>query len=90
MGQSPDGHQANLQRIFPQLVVIAEVFIAERQHVYALSRHLCDRVRNEPWRAMVLKASGQARQQVQPPIRFPQQHRAGTHWRLEDAEDRYL
>jgi hypothetical protein len=26
---------------------------------------------------MVLKASRQARQQVQPPIRFPQQHRAG-------------
>jgi hypothetical protein len=56
------------QRIFPQLVVIGEILVAERPRIDALRNQLADGVGNQPGLAVVLNASGQAREQVQPPV----------------------
>ena len=54
--------QHRQQRILPQLVVIADVLVAECQRIHPLRDHLLHRVRNQPGLAPVLKATPQARQ----------------------------
>src|SRR5215204_6356673 len=70
--------QHSKQRILSQLLVIVQVFIAERQSVDALGNHLQNRVLHPILFPSVEKAVREARQQIQPLIRLPQQQRASV------------
>jgi len=61
--------------IATQLPVVVEVFIAQRQPVDALRKHLCQRVLHLFLLALVLEARRQPTQQANLPIRLPQQKR---------------
>jgi len=61
-----------------QLVVIVEVFIAQRQGVDALCDELADGVLDARRIAPIVEAGCQPRGQPQPPIGFAQQDRAAV------------
>jgi len=61
----------------PQLVVIVEVLIAQRQTVDPLRQHLLDAVLGQPRRTIIGEAPGQAPQESQAAVHLPQQQRTG-------------
>ena len=65
------------QRVVAQLVMVGEIFVAQRQRVYALRNQLRYGVGDQPRLAPIVKASRQTRQQVQPPVRLAQQQGSG-------------
>jgi hypothetical protein len=61
------------QRIGAQLLVIVEVFVAQRQPEEALSQHLRQLVLDQQGRAAIAEAARQPPQKVDPAIHFAQQ-----------------
>src|SRR3954454_17068707 len=64
------------QRIGSQLLVIINVFVAERQTIDPLGQHLLNRMLNPLRLPSVEKTSGASRQQLQPLFSLPQKQRA--------------
>ena len=64
------------QRIVPQLVVIVEVLVAQRQPVDALAHQLAHAVLAALGVAMIAEARRQPLQQLQPPVDLAQQDRS--------------
>ena len=60
-------------RIFPQLLVIVDVFVAQRQTVDPLREHLQNRVLDQLLIPPVQKTFRQSRQQIQALVGLPQQ-----------------
>ncbi len=74
-----------------KLIVIVEVFVAQRQPIDALRQHLLDAMLDALGRTKVGETLSQARQQVDPPIHLPQKQRsavAGQPATVEIGHDR--
>ena len=70
--------QQRQQRIAAQLVVIVEIFVAQRQRVDALGEQFRDLVFDELGIAAVFEAVRQPRQQVEAAVDLAQQHGAAV------------
>ena len=66
------------QRIGAQLLVVVEVFIAQRQPIDALRQHLGQWMLDQQGRAAVAEAARQPAQQVDLAVRLPQQQRTAV------------
>src|SRR3954453_3397401 len=64
------------QRIGSQLLVIINVFVAERQTIDPLGQHLLNRMLNPLRLPSVEKTAGESRQQLQPLFSLSQKQRA--------------
>ena len=64
------------QRVVPKLVVIVEVFVAERDAEHALPDERGDRVLDEPWVPRVAETSREPPNQIQTLVRRAQQQAA--------------
>ena len=60
-------------RVLAQLLVIVQIFVAQRQGRNALRNHFRHRMSNARGSPSVQKALRQARQQIHAPVGFPQQ-----------------
>ena len=76
------------QRIGPQLLVVVQVLIAQRQPVNALRQHLREAVRDQKRRAAIHETAGQTPQQVDLAIYFSQQQRPTVTRYLTSREPR--
>jgi len=70
--------QDRQQRIFPQLVVIVQIFIAQRQRKHPLRHKFLHRVLDPLRIAMVGKAGGQPLHDLHPLLHLPQQQSTGV------------
>jgi hypothetical protein len=64
-------------RIVPQLIVVVQVFVAQRQPEHALADQRLDPVLDVRRRALVGEAAGKARHQPDRPVRRAQQQGTG-------------
>ena len=64
------------QRVVTKLVVIVQVFVAERNAEHALPDERGDRVLDEPWVSRVAETSRKPPNQIQTPVRGAQQQAA--------------
>lgn len=69
-------HQHRQQRIVPQIVMIHEVFIAQRKTVDALTHQLQHRMLDQLRIAMISKATGEPSQDTRGLLHFPEQQSA--------------
>jgi hypothetical protein len=68
--------QHSQQWILAELLVVVQVFIAQRQSVHALGQHVLDCVLYQGWVAAIQKALAESIQKIHSPVRLPQQQRA--------------
>jgi hypothetical protein len=66
------------QRVVTKLIVIVEVFVAERDAEHTLADERGDRVLDEPWVSRVAETSRKPPHQIQTPVRSAQQQAAGV------------
>jgi hypothetical protein len=71
--QFPLAAQQPQQRIIAQLLVIVQVFVAQRQTIDALRKHFRDLVRDQPRRAPIAETARHPAQQLDPAVRLPKQ-----------------
>ena len=60
------------------MIVIAEIFVAQRESVDALRQQLFDRMLDQQRVAVIVEAGGRAPQQVEPSVGLPQQQRSAV------------
>ena len=65
------GGQQFQQRILPQLLVVVEILVAQRQPIHPLRHHLRHTMFHPRRITPIQKTARQTRQKIQPLVRFP-------------------
>src|SRR5439155_286619 len=81
--------QHSQQRVLPQLLMIIQILVSQRQTVDPLRQQLLHRMLHKNRVAPIQKALGQPRQQVQPPVGLPQQQPTAVSGQRSSIETGY-
>ena len=76
-------------RIMAELIVIDQVFIAQRQSKHPLADQRLDLVLDQPWAAKIAEAGGEAIDEADRPVGRAKQHRAGVRSDASPVESRH-